>query len=384
MENLMTRVRIRPTLPLLILFVVFLASLGLFAIRASARTEPPAPIQAPAAQTQATDNATCLSCHANPGQTLTLPSGEELYVTIDPAVYEASVHGDRGYACVQCHVDIKGFPHDPVTAETRRDYSLEKYPICASCHQEPFNQTQVSAHHRALEAGNKEAAVCTDCHGAHGVVPLDEPRSLIPKTCERCHSEIYALYEDSVHGEALLGEGNPDVPSCTDCHGVHNVEGPSTTGFRLFSPEICARCHADEELMAKYGINTDVFETYVSDFHGTTVELFQAVAPGQETNKPVCIDCHGVHNIARADEPGSTVIKENILSTCQRCHPGATTNFPGAWLSHYRPSPQHNPLVYYVQTFYRFFIPTVIGGMLLFVLADSRRRFLNRREKTNE
>ena len=39
------------------------------------------------------------------------------------------------------------------------------------------------------------------------------------------------------------------------------------------SPELCASCHADEELMAPYDISTDVFETYVDDFHGTTVIL---------------------------------------------------------------------------------------------------------------
>jgi cytochrome c553 len=121
------------------LIVVFLASLGLFVIRANARAgSQTAPSPAPAAQTQATDNATCLGCHANPGQQVTLPSGEVLYVTIDPSVYEASVHGEKGYACVQCHTDIKGYPHEPITAETRRDYSLEKYRS-ASYHQEQFN-----------------------------------------------------------------------------------------------------------------------------------------------------------------------------------------------------------------------------------------------------
>ena len=136
--------------------------------------------------------------------------------------------------------------------------------------------------------------------------------------------------------------------------------------------------------MAKYGINTDVFQTYVADFHGTTVEIFQAVAPGQETNKPVCIDCHGVHDIRKIDDPESAVIKENLLATCQRCHPDATTNFPGAWLSHYRPSPTHHPVVFYVQSFYNIFIPTVLGGMVLFILTDVGRRIRSRREKRDE
>jgi hypothetical protein len=163
------------------------------------------------------------------------------------------------------------------------------------------------------------------------------------------------------------------------------VSGPSNQPFHLFSPQICARCHSDQELMAKYGVSTDVFDTYVADFHGATVVMFEKTAPDQETNKPVCIDCHGVHDMRRVDDPESRVIKENLLDTCQRCHPDATTNFPNAWLSHYRPSPEHSPTVYYVNLFYQFFIPTVLGGMGIFVVLDGSRRLINRRrEKRHE
>ena len=134
-------------------------------------------------------------------------------------------------------------------------------------------------------------------------------------------------------------------------------------------------------MMARYDISTDVFDTYVADFHGTTVELFQAVAPGQETNKPVCVDCHGVHDMQATDDPESTVIKENLLPTCQKCHPDATTNFPSSWLNHYRPSPEHSPLVYFMNLFYRVLIPTMIGGMLVFAGTDTSRRLLNRRKE---
>jgi hypothetical protein len=252
---------------------------------------------------------------------------------------------------------------------------------CIGCHQDKYDETLDSVHGTALEAGMTEAAICTDCHGSHDITPPDEPRSKIPLTCGQCHSQIVDLYRQSVHGEALIGEGNPDVPSCTDCHGVHSVEGPSFGPFRLFSPEICASCHADSELMDRYGVSTLVFDTYVADFHGTTVLLFEALAPDQETNKPVCIDCHGMHNMRRPDDPESTVLKENLLRTCQRCHPDATANFPDSWLGHYQPSLEHAPLVYYVTLFYQIMIPTVVGSMLLFVLGDAIRHIINRRRK---
>jgi hypothetical protein len=327
------------------------------------------------------DNDACLACHDTPGMQTVLPSGETLALTVSRVTYNLSTHGRAGYACVQCHTDITGYPHPPITAATRRDYTLEQYTTCAQCHGDKYNATLDSVHQKALAAGNKQAAVCTDCHGAHDVQPPAQPPSRVPQTCERCHSQIVNLYRDSVHGAALIGEGNPDVPSCTDCHGVHNIQGPSTGPFHLYSPNICARCHADPQLMGKYGVSTDVFETYIADFHGTTVELFQAVAPGQETNKPVCVDCHGVHDIRKTDDPESTVIKERLLATCQKCHPGASANFPAAWLSHYRPSPQHAPLVYFVDLFYKIFIPAVLGGMALFVVADAGRRFTLRRNR---
>jgi len=354
---------------------ILLVSLAVSANRASAQT--PAP---PAPAGTASDQA-CLECHGKPGLETKLPSGEILYLSIDAQTYNHSVHGDQGYACTQCHTNINGYPHPALQAATRRDVSLQLTQVCAQCHEDKFAAAVNDAHTIARQAGNKDAAVCTDCHGTHDITPPAQPRSRIPQTCEKCHSQIYALYQNSVHGAALIGQGNPDVPSCVDCHNAHNVQGPSNTQFRLFSPQICARCHANQALMNKYGINTNVFNTYIADFHGTTVEMFQAVAPGQETNKPVCIDCHGVHDIKNVNDPNSTVIKDRLLVTCQKCHPGASPNFPSAWLSHYTPSPQHYPIVYYVGQFYRFFIPTVLGGMGLFVVSDAGRRLFNRGKK---
>lgn len=327
----------------------------------------------------------CLACHSEPGMTINLPSGEALYLSLDEETFKNSVHGQKGYVCTQCHTNITGYPHPPLQATDRRDVTLQLSQGCVRCHQDKLDVATNDAHRQAIERGNKQAAVCTDCHGAHDITDPDEPRSRIPQTCQRCHSQIFRIYKESVHGSDLIGAGNPDVPSCVDCHNVHNVQGPTNTAFRLFSPQICARCHANATLMNKYGINTDVFDTYLADFHGTTVTLFQDLAPGQEPNKPVCIDCHGVHDIRRPDDPNSSVIKTNLLNTCRRCHPDADTNFPAAWLGHYRPSPEKHPLVYYVNLFYQFFIPTVLGGMALFVVSDVSRRFLRRgKDKKHE
>ena len=333
-------------------------------------------------------NEYCLSCHGQPDQIKDLPSGERLYLTIDPRLYADSVHGQGGYACVQCHTDIRTFPHPESKAQDRRDVTLSMYTTCKQCHSGNFEKTLDSVHQKALEEGNKNAAVCSDCHNPHAQQRLTHPdtRQLlprahvqIPQTCARCHSEIYDQYKKSVHGAARLENINPDVPACIDCHGVHNIPDPTTAAFRLRSPELCAKCHTDPTRMSKYGISTQVLNTYLADFHGTTVTLFEKQTPDQVTNKPVCFDCHGIHDIARPDDPQKGLqVKENLLQTCQKCHPDATPNFPDAWLSHYDPSPDKNPLVYYVNLFYKIFIPSVIGGMALFVASDIGRRLIKR------
>ena len=136
--------------------------------------------------------------------------------------------------------------------------------------------------------------------------------------------------------------------------------------------------------MERHGISTDVFDTYVADFHGTTVELFEKQSPDHETNKAVCYDCHGVHNILPATDEHSQVIRDNLLTTCQKCHPDANANFPDAWTSHYKPSLEHNPLVYLIDRFYAIVIPMFIGGFVLFIGTDVLRRSWNRLRRKKE
>jgi len=74
-------------------------------------------------------------------------------------------------------------------------------------------------------------------------------------------------------------------------------------------------------------------------------------------------------------------VRENLLARCQQCHPSATANFPDSWMSHYVPSPEKYPIVYYVNLFYKFFIPAVLGPMLILVVMDFGRLMINRLRK---
>jgi len=320
----------------------------------------------------------CLECHTAPDQIMTLAGGESLYLTIDGEAFANSQHGLGAIGCTNCHKDITAFPHEPLAAENLRQVAATFSGTCGSCHEEQAIKQHDSIHQQLHDEGNEDAAVCSDCHNPHYTQLPAEPRSRIITTCARCHSRIANEYRNSIHGSALSGTENPDVPTCIDCHGVHDIPDPRTAQFLLKSPKICAECHSDPARMAKYGVNTAVIDTYIADFHGTTVTLFEQQSPDQLPNKPLCIDCHGVHDIKLITDTESKVIQRNLLTTCQKCHPSATANFPEAWLSHYAPSPQHNALVYFVGLFYRFFIPTVIGGMALFVITDAGRRIAGR------
>jgi nitrate/TMAO reductase-like tetraheme cytochrome c subunit len=344
---------------------------------------------APSFQGEQPTDESCLGCHQQEGMTAQI-GNQPLPITIDPQAFEASVHGEENVSCVDCHTNITGFPHPQVIASSQRDFSLQLYPTCQKCHLEQYAKTLDSVHQRALAAGNENAAVCTDCHNPHTQTRLTDEstgqllanaRVAIPQTCAKCHSTIYETYRQSVHGAALTEEGNQDVPTCIDCHGVHDIGDPTTNSFRNSTPYLCAQCHTNETLMQKYGISTNVLNTYIADFHGTTVKMFEENYPDQPTNKPVCTDCHGVHDILRPDDPNAGIAyKKNLLGKCQQCHPNATTaSFTDAWLSHYEPSPQVFPLVFFVNLFYKIFIPAVLGGMILFVLTDVYRRFMERR-----
>jgi predicted CXXCH cytochrome family protein len=324
------------------------------------------------------DNSTCLGCHSNRDLSVKLASGEVLPLFVDPSVYNASIHGVKGMTCVACHTNIAGYPHPKLTAGDRRSFQLERYTQCQTCHPDQYKDTLDSNHARALAGGNRNAAICTDCHGAHNVTDPQMPRQKMSVTCQKCHSKIYEQYASSVHGKALAETSNPDVPTCTDCHGAHQQVDPTTNAFRLKSPKLCATCHANQALMRKYGISTDVFSSYVTDFHGTTVQLFAKQTPDQPSNAAVCLDCHGVHDIVSLRGVAPTVVKAKLLVTCQKCPPDATAAFPDSWVGHFPPSREHFPLVYYVNLFYYILLPTVLGGMALFVLLDATRRIIDR------
>ena len=358
------------------LFLILVLGLAITLQAAGQAQAAPAPI--PAA-----DNKACLGCHGQANKLLDV-GGQRVLLTIDGAKFDQSAHGVEQLACTDCHANISEYPHPEVSKGGLREFNYAMYEntrtACQVCHGEVATKAMTGVHQQTLAAGNHNAAMCADCHNPHYAAGAAD-RQEVPDVCARCHSQIALIYKSSVHGEALLAEANPDVPNCIVCHGNHDIKDPRTVEFRNSIPLLCARCHTNKEIMDKYGISTNVLNSYVADYHGTTVTIFEHTSPDLPTNKPVCTDCHGIHEISKVDDPATGIgLKQNLLVKCQRCHPDATANFPDAWMSHYDASPDNFPIVYYVNLFYMLMIPGVIGGMLVFVVSDMVRRAIERRK----
>ena len=319
---------------------------------------------------------------------MVLPSNEVLPLTIDGDVLDESAHGihaSEEVRCVDCHNDMSGYPHADFPDVDYRTWQLKMSLVCGNCHEDQALDRQESIHARLIAAGKFEAASCADCHGSHDVEWADPEKHEVDRmqmvdACGQCHSTIADEYKQSIHGQEAA-KGNEDVPTCSNCHPAHQILDPRSPEFRLNSPQLCGKCHADEELMSKYDISTDVFDTYVTDFHGTTVAIFEATEPEVVTNKAVCSDCHGAHLILPPTDENSSVMSANLVKTCQRCHPDANESFTASWMGHYRPDWQHYPLVTAVQWFYWLIIPFTLAFFAVFVSTDAFRTIKDRGKK---
>lgn len=325
-----------------------------------------------AGQGQADD---CLVCHSDPVE-MTLTNGSVRTLRFEAGMLEQSVHS--GVACGDCHPGTSEVPHPDRKLASSRQFTVAASEQCRQCHFGEYRQTLESVHAKAVGRGDSTAPTCVDCHGGHNVARAKEPRTKIAETCGRCHSKAAAVYAASVHGEDVA-KNIADVPTCTDCHGGHEVAGPGQAGWRTSTPDICGGCHGDAERTKKYGLSANVLRTYVSDFHGKTARLRAAGGPAHEQNVvAVCSDCHGTHNVARVDSPTSPVVKANLVNTCRRCHTEAGALFSDAWLSHYEPTWSDTPVLMAVKAGYGVLIPFMIGGMLLQILLHLWRMAVNR------
>ncbi|MEJ2420687.1 MAG: hypothetical protein P8018_02990 [Acidobacteriota bacterium] len=241
------------------------------------------------------DDLRCLGCHGKPGFHKVLPTGQVLDLFVDPTPIRLSVH--KNLSCVSCHADVNEVPHKtrPHRVDCRRCH-YEGNTMGAP-QTIKYVQFANSVHGKALKAGQPKAPLCQDCHGGHFILPGSNPRSRVsrrnvPETCGTCHIKIYGQYRESIHGKSWE-RGNKDAPVCTDCHGEHTIQRPSAANSSVNPANVantCGKCHAKIVVMKKYGINAQQVSTYKNSFHGIANEFGVLKAAN-------CASCHGAHDI---------------------------------------------------------------------------------------
>jgi len=326
---------------------------------------------------RAQDDIRCLTCHGKPGFEKILPSGKRLELFVDPMRLRLSIHKER--KCVDCHADVTEVPHPSIPEKVN----------CGRCHflgnevgapqLERYAEYKNSAHGKALAEGNPKAPVCQDCHGDHFILPGSDSRSQvshrnIPQTCGECHLEIYAQYQESVHGQALA-KGVKDAPVCTDCHGEHNILKPQDKTSTVNPGTIvntCSRCHAKVVIMEKYGVKAEQVATYRESFHGIANEFGMLKAAN-------CASCHTAHQIFPEQDPRSSVNSRNIPYTCGKCHPGANANFAKGRI-HLNPKDKSAGIVYWIALGFKILTLSTLIGLLIHILLDLYRRVKNRKQ----
>lgn len=314
-----------------------------------------------------------MRCHSKPvpsviGARPTIPA-------VSPDELARSVHAPLG--CVQCHSRIRGPEHDPALEEVncRRCHSVMPTPRAAlpgTVSMDP------GVHWQAAARGNPHAPTCKHCHGTHNVLPSENPQSSVhreqvPKTCGRCHAEVYGDYRESVHG-AALAKGNPDAPVCTSCHGEHPEHGPAGRNSPVSParvPETCASCHEPLGLAGRYGLPPARYKTYRESYHGIA-NWFGSRTVAQ------CASCHGAHDIRPSSDPKSSVHKRNLPKTCGKCHRGAGANVAKGRV-HVILDKRQEPLLYYVNTGFRVFTILVMSALVAHIMLDLIARSRERR-----
>jgi hypothetical protein len=208
---------------------------------------------------------------------------------------------------------------------------------CVGCHAHQNDQRLAGPAKLAEEdIHHTQGISCAGCHGGDPTATekasaMDPHKGFrgkfkpqeIPEMCGSCHSDAtfmlryapniptdqLAQYRTSKHGLALA-KGDTEVATCISCHGAHGIRPPSDARSPVYPTHIvdtCGHCHANRQLMAKYGIKGDEVELYKKSVH------YADLVEKNDLSAPTCKSCHGAHG---ATPPGIS----SVANVCGTCH----------------------------------------------------------------
>ncbi|MBS1516747.1 MAG: cytochrome c3 family protein [Bacteroidetes bacterium] len=305
----------------------------------------------------------------------------------------SSAHGkalrDKNVAaptCVSCHNE-----HSIKSVSSEDNLSkLNQVELCLKCHEEGklphknykgeeelIRNYKQSYHYKALQEGKDNAATCSDCHGAHDMNKFDNPDSRVNKnhianTCGQvnCHAKEFRDFEGSIHNTSLNSKPDSDAPTCTGCHGNHQIFQKDASNNRLANSkglvQLCSDCHNSVELTSKYKLPVGRTESYLDSYHGLAVRGGSKVAAD-------CGSCHGNHNIRASKDSLSSINKNNLAKTCGKCHPGAEQTFFLTKI-HIVDELKDSPFVFWITLLYILLIAGTIGLMIWHNYMDIKKK----------
>jgi cytochrome b subunit of formate dehydrogenase len=246
----------------------------------------------------------------------------------------------------------------------------------------PIEVYQSGVHGKATAGGKDTAASCNDCHStggsAHRILPPGHLESTInffniSKTCGKCHGTIQVEFEEGIHGE-FVARGEVDAPTCTHCHGEHGIlatDDPRSpvSPFRV-AEATCTPCHDSAKLNEKYDLPSGRLQSYVDSYHGLKSRA------GDKTVAN-CSSCHAPHLVLPSSDPRSSVNQANLVNTCGHCHQGMSAEKASKTKIHEPVTGPASGWPYYVKTIYLILILLIIGGMLGYCFLDWLRQVRN-------
>ncbi len=176
----------------------------------------------------------------------------------------------------------------------------------------------------SLARGVHKNIACVDCHKDAGQGDLPHPPRLKPAECASCHASAAGDYLQGAHAEAAA-RGDAHVPTCSTCHGSHEILPPhdrKALTYPLNIVRVCGDCHANYQQTTPNGSNGKAHvQHYLESVHG------RAVTKGGLAVAATCADCHGPHKVLPASDPASSVNHANVTATCGKCHAGLAETF---------------------------------------------------------
>jgi len=104
-------------------------------------------------------------------------------------------------------------------------------------------------HSATVTKTDKDLPVCSDCHTAHQIRRTDETgfKLEIMDRCGHCHGEIAKSYFETYHGK-VSRLGYAGTAKCFDCHGAHDIQKVTDPRSHLSRANVvatCQKCHSN-------------------------------------------------------------------------------------------------------------------------------------------